>query len=440
QAIELLRARTYLAVPMLKEDELVGAIVTYRQEVRPFTSKQIELIQNFASQAVIAIENARLLNETKEALERQTATSEGLGVISSSKGELAPVFEAMLANATRICGAKFGTLTLFEGDELRVVAMHGAPPAYEELRRREPRIPNVVRRRYEEKQVWHIADLTTDERYANTPLVTHAGARSFVGVPLLKENELIGNFSIYRQEVSPFTDKQIDLLTNFAAQAVIALENARLLNELRQRTDDLSEALEQQTATSEVLQVISSSPGELEPVFQSILANAVRICGASFGNLLLYDGDTFRRVALYNAPPAWEELTRRDPVILTGATSPLVRLVATKQLIHITDIRTEQAYIDGEAALVGLAHLAGARTVINVPMLKENALVGTIAIYRQEVRPFTDKQIELVSNFAKQAVIAIENAHLLNELRHRTDDLSEALEQQTATSEVLGVI
>jgi GAF domain-containing protein len=160
------------------------------------------------------------------------------------------------------------------------------------------------------------------------------------------------------------------------------------------RTDlekKLAEALEQQAATSEVLQVISSSPGQLEPVFQAILANAVRICGASFGNLLLYDGDTFRRVALYNAPPAWEELTRRDPVIRTGATSPLVRLVATKQLIHITDIRTEQAYIDGEAALVGLAHLAGARTVINVPMLKENALVGTIAIYRQEVRPFTDK-------------------------------------------------
>src|SRR5262249_43855178 len=225
QAIELLRARTYLAVPMLKEDELVGAIVTYRQEVRPFTSKQTERMPSFASQAVIAIEHARLINETQEALERQTTTSEVLGVISSSQGELAPVFEAMLANASRICGAKFGTLTLFEGDELRVVAMHGAPPAYEELRRREPRIPNVVRRRYEEKQVWHIADLTTDERYANTPLVTHAGARSFVGVPLLKENGLIGNFSIYRQEVRPFTDKQIALLTNFAAQAVIAIEN-----------------------------------------------------------------------------------------------------------------------------------------------------------------------------------------------------------------------
>src|SRR5262249_34896157 len=176
----------------------------------------------------------------------------------------------------------------------------------------------------------------------------------------------------------------------------------RLFDELRARRRALAEALDQQTATSEVLQVITTSPGDLEPVFQAILEKATRICEAKFGNLLLYDGQTFRRVALYNAPEAWAALTRRNPVVHTSPNSPLVRLLATKRLIHITDIRTEQAYTEGEAALVGLADLAGARTVINVPMLKENELIGTIAIYRQEVRPFTDKQIELVTNFASQ--------------------------------------
>src|SRR4029450_6207741 len=179
--------------------------------------------------------------------------------------------------------------------------------------------------------------------------------------------------------------------------------------ELAETRKALAEALEQQTATSEVLQVISTSPGDLEPVFQASLEKATRICEAKFGNLLLYDGNAFQRVAIYNAPQAWAAFTRRDPVIRTGPNSPLVRLLATKQLIHITDITTDQAYIEGEAALVGLADLAGARTMINVPMLKDNELVGTIAIYRQEVRPFTDKQIALISNFAAQAVIAIEN-------------------------------
>src|SRR5262249_43640214 len=211
-----------------------------------------------------------------------------------------------------------------------------------------------------------------------------------------------------RQEVGPFTDKQIELVSNFAKQAVIAIENTHLLNEL-------GESLQQQTANSEVLQVISSSPGELEPVFQTMLANAVRICEAKFGNLLLYDGEAFRFAAMHGAPPAWNELRRRDPVIRVSPTNPLSRVIATNQLQHIADFRKEQAYVERDPPAVALAEVAGARTVVVVPMLKENGLLGVIAIYRQEVRPFTEKQIALVTNFAHQAGIPIHHTPLPNE-------------------------
>src|SRR5262249_1139132 len=242
-------------------------------------------VADFAAQAVIAIENARLLGELREALEQQTATSQVLGAISSSPGKLQPVFEAMLENATRICEAKFGNLNLFDGDDLRVVAMHGAPRPYAELRRRDPRVPGVVRRRIKAKQVLYIADIAADARYANTPLVTLAGARSFLGVPLLRDDEPIGELNVYRQEVRPVTDKQIELLRNFAAQAVIAIENARLLDELKTKNADLTEALEQQTATGNILRAISSSPTNVQPVFDTIVRSAVQLTGARFGVL-----------------------------------------------------------------------------------------------------------------------------------------------------------
>jgi GAF domain-containing protein len=241
--------------------------------------------------------------------------------------------------------------------------------------------------------------------------------------------------------VRPFSDKEIRLLQNFAAQAVIAMENARLLNELRQRTDDLSESLEQQTATSEVLKVISSSRGELELVFQAMLENATHICEANFGVLHLYESGGFRIGATHNAPSAFAEaVARRDPIFHPTLQHPLARVAATKDVVHVSDLALDEAYKNRDAGVVRLVELAGARSLIAVPMLKDDVFVGDIVIYRQEVRPFTEKQIALVQNFAAQAVIAIENARLLNELRQRTDDLSESLEQQTATSEVLKVI
>jgi GAF domain-containing protein len=450
--------RTLLCVPMIKESELIGAISIFRQEVRPFTDKHIELVKNFAAQAVIAIENARLLNELRQrttdltkALEQQTATSEVLQVISSSPGDLEPVFASMLENAVRICDATFGNIDRWDGEVLHMLAAHNTPPAFAEARRHLPfrRLPSRptshTLRMVETKTVAHVADLAASEDYIerNTRAVAAVelgGVRTFLAVPMLKEDEMIGSFSLYRQEVRPFTDKQIALVTNFAAQAVIAVENARLLNELRQRTDDLSDALEQQTATSDVLQVISSSPGELPPVFDTLLANATRLCEANFGMLNLYENGAHRIGAMHNTPPAFRDARSREPLHRPGPLTPLARIADTKQIIHVSDYAEEPAYNQRDPGAVRLVELAGVRSFLLVPMLKEAELTGTIAIYRKEVRPFTDKQIELVKNFAAQAVIAIENARLLNELRQRTTDLTEALEQQTATAEILQVI
>ena len=429
-------ARTFLGVPMLKDNEVVGAIIIFRQEVRPFSKSQIELVQNFANQAVIAIENSRLLDELRhrtddlsEALEQQTATSEVLKVISSSPGELEPVFQAMLANAVRICEAKLGVLVLCEGDGFRHVAGYGTPPAYAELRRREPLIhpgPGApLRRLADTKQVVRVLDLL--EEPARGQLALLAGSRSQVLVPMLKDDVLVGAITIFRQEVQPFTDKQIELVQNFAAQAVIAIENARLLSELR-------ESLQQQTATADVLKVISSSPGELEPVFNAMLANATRICEATFGNLFLREGPIFRAVAR-QSQKSHADILRRRPVIdlRDNPGIPLDRVATTKQIVHIPDLRTDQSYIGKNELIIPLVEVVGIRTYLVVPMLKEGELIGAIGMYREEVRPFTDKQIELVQNFAAQAVIAIENTRLLRELR-------ESLQQQTATADVLKVI
>ncbi len=423
-------ARTTLAVPMLKDGELVGAIGIFRQEVRPFTDKQVELVQNFAAQAVIAIENTRLLSELRESLQQQTATADVLKVISSSPGELKPVFDAMLENATRICEAYFGAMFKFESGGMDVLATRGVPLPYADyLRERgriQPRVGTVLERVIATKGVVHIEDVAQEDGLWS-PAGKLGGARTFLGVPMLKDGAVIGTLAIYRQEVRPFTDKQIELVKNFAAQAVIAIENTRLLSELRQRTDDLSESLEQQTATSEVLKVISSSPGKLEPVFDAMLENATRICEAGFGVLFKFENGVIDAVALRGVPKALAEYFRKRGPIAPRPGTTLERLVQTRQTIHVEDVTVE----DGLRSPA--AELGGARTYVGIPMLKDGELVGAIAIYRQEVRAFTDKQIDLVTNFAAQAVIAIENTRLLSELR-------ESLQQQTATSDVLKTI
>ena len=391
---------------------------------------------------------AQLIRERDEALEREKATAEVLRVISSSPGELEPVFQAMLENATYICEAYFGILYQFEDSAFRAVALRGAPPAFAEFQRKGPIQPTPASglgRMMATRQPIHIVDTTAEQRYIDgdayaVTAVKLSGSRTMVFVPMVKDDQLVGAIAIYRQEVRPFYDKQIELVQNFAAQAVIAIENTRLLNELRERTDDLTEFLEQQTATSQVLSVISSSPGELEPVFQTMLENATRICEANFANLELYDNGSYRIGAMHNAPPAFAEMRQREPVIRPGPFSALTRAMATKQAVHILDYAEERAYKERNPSSVHIVELAKARTLLVVPMLKEDEMLGVIGIYRQEVRPFTDKQIALVQNFAAQAVIAIENTRLLNELRQRTADLTELLDQQTAAADVLRVI
>ena len=413
-----LKQRTVLGLPLKREGQTIGCLFLRRTEVLPFTDKQIELLTTFADQAVIAIENVRLFEaeqqrtqELTKSLEQQTATSEVLRVISSSPGELEPVFEAMLESAMRICEANFGGMHRLENGAMRMVTRLRVPERLAEFlqKHRDSFGPlHPWSRLIQSRQTLHIADYSNDRAYLERDPVAIAGVelggiRTLLAVPMLKDDELVGFVTIFRQEVRPFTDKQIELVSNFAAQAVIAIENTRLLNELRQ-------SLEQQTATSEVLSVISASPGELEPVFKAMLENAVRICDAKFGTMLRFDGNAFRLAAGVGIPPEFAEFHRQHETFQPTPGSPLARAMQTKRVSHTVD--------DAAEALPSPpARLAGARSIVCVPMLKDDTLSGAIVIYRQEVRPFAEKQIELLTNFAAQAVIAIENTRLLNELR-----------------------
>jgi len=425
--VDLGGARTGLAVPIVKNDAVLGIFVIYRQEVRPFTEKQISLITNFAAQAVIAIENARLLNELRqrtddltESLEQQTATSKVLEVISRSAFDLRAVFETVAESSVRLCGADRAFIFRFDGELLRMAVAYNSPPEFASWVEQHPIRPgrhSGSARAALERRTIHIPDVRVDPEYTYGAKDAEA-IRTVLGVPILKGDDLLGVMMIYHLEgVRPFTEKQVALVETFADQAAIAIENARLFEAEQQRTRELSESLEQQTATSEVLKVISSSPAALEPVFNAMLENATRICEAKVGTLFLCDADDFRAVAVHGESH-YADWYRRDPVARTRDQPhlPLTRSVRTKQVIHIPDLRQDQSYIDGHERIISLVETAGAKTHLVVPMLKEREPIGVIAIYRQEVRPFTDKQIELVQNFAAQAVIAIENARLLNEL------------------------
>ena len=440
QLQKFVAVRAGLGVPLVREGNVVGVFTLLRKEARPFTAKQIELVETFADQAVIAIENVRLFNETKEALDQQTATSNVLDVISRSAFELQPVFETVAESAVRLCGADRAFIFRFDGEVLRSVVSYNAPPELEKFIRENPIRPgrgSGAGRAASERKTIQIPDVTADPEYTYKSKDA-APIRTVLTVPILKGNDLLGVILTYRLEVRPFTDKQISLVEAFADQAAIAIENVRLFDAEQHRSAELSESLSQQTATADVLKVISRSTFDLQIVLDTLVESATRLCDADYAWLFQREDRHLKFSASYGDEPGTHAQIREyfrihevpiDRGSITGRTTLEGRAV------HVPDVLADSGYTFGE-----LQKMAGYRTGLGVPLLRKGEVVGVIFVGKNALQPFTEKQIELVTTFADQAVIAIENTHLLNELRNRTDDLSEALEQQTVTADVLKVI
>ena len=422
--------RGLLAVPILRAGAPIGAIVIYRTDPGSFADKYISLLKTFADQAVIAIENVRLFNETKEALEQQTATADILRVIASSPTDLQPVLEAVVENAARVCGAPDSGIWLLEGEHLRQLARRGSlrrPVAIGE--------PIPVNRGFVsgrvvcDRQTIHVEDMLAAEAEFPEAVArirqTGATVRTMLGTPLLSEGTPLGVIFVSRgPEVHPFSAKQITLLETFADQAVIAIANVRLFNETK-------EALEQQTSTAEILRVISSSPTDVQPVFDAIVRSAVRLCDGLFAALFRFDGELIHFAAQHNlTPEGIEEVRRIFPVRPTRAFGS-GRAILKLAVVHIPDVE-----VDPEFALQATARAVGYRSGLWVPMMREGAPIGVIGVVRAEPGPFSDKQIELLKTFADQAVIAVENVRLFQELRARTAELTRSVEQLTALGEV----
>jgi PAS domain S-box-containing protein len=422
--VTLGKVHTGLGVPLLRDGEPIGVIALFRRRVEPFGERQIELVRTFADQAVVAMENTRLLGELRErtgdleeSLKYQTATSDVLKVISRSTFDLQPVLDTLVETAARLCQSDTGLIAVRDGDVYRGVATFAYSPEYAAFwqnLRLKPTRATITGRVAIERQVIHIADTTADPEYAFPESIKVGKNRTLLGVPLLREGEPIGVVSFGRERVEPFTERQIELVRTFADQAVIAIENSRLITETQ-------EALEQQTATAEVLQVINSSPGNLTPVFETMLDKAMGLCEAAFGSFATFDGAFFHAVAHRNvATELAEALGEPMPPTLGGH---LMQIADGEAVVAIADFVDAEAYRLGKRWAVALVEKGGARSAVWVALRRDEALLGVLVIYRQEVRPFSDKHIALLKNFAAQAVIAMENARLLNEIRQRQAEL-----------------